>query len=278
MDGGHGNLNILHAMVEPPDTKNPDPLNNLTKYHKMMEMGHISGARAFPLIPYGNMDSGLNLTMPTQERFREIARQLDLRKDDTFVCYDSNVVHAAARLAWTLKGFGAQQVHILNGTFEKWIKDKYEHCKEYNPEKSIARERAAQGDSDYDFTLDPEVIYNFEQMKAVSESNVAGQTSIPLIDTKVSDFFAAGNIPSSKNIPFYTLLKEDLTFKSADELRELIKSEAGVEDPGNERTVVSCQIGLTASSMCAALTQLGNKKVSLYDGSYQEWSQKMKEM
>ena len=108
MNEGHDNLTILHAMVEPPETKVKDPMNNLCKFYNMMNKGHIPTARVFPLIPYSDLQSGFNLMMPKQERFREIARHLDLRINDTFVCYDFDVVHSASRLAWTLKGFGAK--------------------------------------------------------------------------------------------------------------------------------------------------------------------------
>jgi thiosulfate/3-mercaptopyruvate sulfurtransferase len=121
MSEEHGNLNILHAMVN----GSHDPPNNLSKYYKLMEQGHIPTARVFPLVPYFDLSSGWFMTMPTQARFRKIARQLDLRINDTFVCYDTNVVHGAARLAWMLKGFGAKRVHVLNGTFEKWQRCQY---------------------------------------------------------------------------------------------------------------------------------------------------------
>lgn len=137
MDDGHENLNVLHAMVEPPDTANKDPKNDLTKYYQMMNRGFIPTAHVFPLIPFGDMDSGLNLTMPKQERFRQVARQLDLRVNDTFVCYDAGTVHASARLAWVLKGYGAKNVHVLNGTYDKWVRDKFEVSTEYNPDSAI---------------------------------------------------------------------------------------------------------------------------------------------
>jgi len=58
-----------------------------------------------------------------------------MRKDDIFVCYDANIVHGSSRLAWILKTFGLKNVHVLNGTLDKWIKDEYPIYSEYNPEK-----------------------------------------------------------------------------------------------------------------------------------------------
>lgn len=64
--------------------------------------------------------------MQTEGYFREIAKILDLRINDTFVCYDSGTVHPSARLAWMLRSYGAKNVYVLNGTIDAWIKEGYE--------------------------------------------------------------------------------------------------------------------------------------------------------
>ena len=156
-------MNILHAMIEPPKVVDKKPVRCLDKYHKLMSIGHIPNAKVYPLIPYGTMESGLSLTAPSEDQFRQIARDIDLRVDDTFICYDANIVHAGARLAWILKAFGAKKVHVLNGTLEKWVKEKNEQSVgEYIPENQNVIRSAEAKESDYDFKLNPEILYNYE--------------------------------------------------------------------------------------------------------------------
>jgi len=75
-------------------------------------------------------------------------------------------------------------------------------------------------------------------------------------------------------VPFETLYNEDSTLKSDKDLMELLKVEAGINDASNDKVISTCKMGFTASNLCIALTKLGNKNVTLYDGAYQEWASK----
>jgi len=58
--------------------------------------------------------------MPTEQHFREQMRKLDVRKNDAIVCYDKVGMLSAPRAFWMLKGFGAPNVYLLNGSFKMW--------------------------------------------------------------------------------------------------------------------------------------------------------------
>ena len=49
--------------------------------------------------------------------------RMDVRVSDTIVCYDSHSMLAASRAAWMLRAMGVENVHILNSTLQRWIKD-----------------------------------------------------------------------------------------------------------------------------------------------------------
>lgn len=110
-----------------------DPMVIQEKYRDLMSVrpGHIPGAKAFPLVAYSNLQSPYTLTFPTQDYFVNIAKALDMRINDTFICYDAGGVNPSCRLAWTLKAFGAQKVHVLNGTLQKWMQEGREMSTEY---------------------------------------------------------------------------------------------------------------------------------------------------
>ena len=51
-------------------------------------------------------------------------RELDIRPDDIIVVYDSNrPMPISPRASWMLRAFGAQNVHVLDGNFYKWLED-----------------------------------------------------------------------------------------------------------------------------------------------------------
>jgi thiosulfate/3-mercaptopyruvate sulfurtransferase len=78
-----------------------------------------------------------------------------------------------------------------------------------------------------------------------------------------------GHIPGAASIPWAQAVKEDSTFKSADDLRALYAGK-GV-DLGKE-TVAYCRIGERSSHTWFVLTYLlGLPKVRNYDGSWTEW-------
>lgn len=68
-------------------------------------------------------DSSVPLTVPSEKAFRESMKQMDIRITDTIVCYDSLGMLAAPRVSWMLRTFGAKKVHVLNGTFQKWMSE-----------------------------------------------------------------------------------------------------------------------------------------------------------
>jgi thiosulfate/3-mercaptopyruvate sulfurtransferase len=78
-----------------------------------------------------------------------------------------------------------------------------------------------------------------------------------------------GHIPGAANIPWSQAVKEDSTFKSAEELRALYQSK-GVDL--SKETVAYCRIGERSShTWFVLLYLLGVPKVRNYDGSWTEW-------
>jgi thiosulfate/3-mercaptopyruvate sulfurtransferase len=80
----------------------------------------------------------------------------------------------------------------------------------------------------------------------------------------------AGHIPGARSVPFSTLTNEDLTIRSADEIRAAF-AKAGV-NPG-DTVITYCHIGQQATATAFAARLLGHK-VLLYDGSFEDWSRR----
>ena len=112
----------------------------------------IQGATFFSIEEQSCKESQLPLTLPTEYDFRAAMRAMDVRITDTIVCYDSLGMLAAPRVSWMLRTFGAKNVFVLNGTFDKWLKESLPTSE--GEMGAFSRERSSSPASDaYDYRL-----------------------------------------------------------------------------------------------------------------------------
>jgi thiosulfate/3-mercaptopyruvate sulfurtransferase len=79
-----------------------------------------------------------------------------------------------------------------------------------------------------------------------------------------------GHIPGAANVPWARAVREDGTFKSAEELKEIYEGEAGLKP--DDDVIAYCRIGERSSHTWFVLNYLlGYDKVRNYDGSWTEW-------
>jgi thiosulfate/3-mercaptopyruvate sulfurtransferase len=80
----------------------------------------------------------------------------------------------------------------------------------------------------------------------------------------------SGHIPGAASVPWAQAVREDGTFKSADELRELYEGKGVVED--GTPIIAYCRIGERSAHTWFVLHELlGQGDVKNYDGSWTEW-------
>jgi thiosulfate/3-mercaptopyruvate sulfurtransferase len=79
-----------------------------------------------------------------------------------------------------------------------------------------------------------------------------------------------GHIPGAANVPWARAVREDGTFKSADELKEIYEGEVGLSQ--EDDVIAYCRIGERSSHTWFVLNYLlGYEGVRNYDGSWTEW-------
>jgi thiosulfate/3-mercaptopyruvate sulfurtransferase len=79
----------------------------------------------------------------------------------------------------------------------------------------------------------------------------------------------AGRVPWARSLPAARLYRPDQTLKGPDELRDVFAA-AGATDL-DERVIVYCGVGISASALAFGLTMAGYSNVAVYDGSWDEW-------
>jgi thiosulfate/3-mercaptopyruvate sulfurtransferase len=221
---------------------------------------HIPGARFLDIDEVSDHSHPAPHMLPAASEFGAAMARVGIGKDDRIVAYDNSPTRTAARGWFMLRHFGAKQVAILDGGFQKWIAEgRQTESGEVNAE--------------------PARFASSERAEVVTKAQLLDGIAIPWLDARGKPRFegsesdprpgvAAGHAPGARNLPFASLYREDGTFKSVDELRQLFDA-AGI-DP-SKPFVASCGSGVTANSLIFAAHLLGNDDTRLYDGSWTEW-------
>ena len=223
---------------------------------------HIPGARFLDIDEVSDRSNPAPHMLPSAQQFAAAMEKIGVGSGDRLVVYDNCPTRTAARGWFMLRHFGASQVAILDGGFQKWVA-------EGRPtEKGDATRRPAK----FEARDDPSEVVTKQQI-------LSGEVLTPLLDARGAGRFEGsepdpragvepGHIPGACNLPFGKLYNEDGTFKSTDEIRHLF-AEADI-DP-TRPFVASCGSGVTANSLIFAAHLLGHDGNRLYDGSWSEW-------
>jgi len=158
------------------------------------------------------------------------------------------------------KAMGAKRVKILNGPLAKWIKEG-KPIDSTDPEESKQTARGPQTITDMNYIFKNNVLFKYEHFPI----NV-----LPVVDSRDSAEFAQGTVANAISLPYESLLNEDYSFKSKDEIAAAFKS-ASINKPHSEALVLSCNRGVTACALDIALRELGNTNSRMYDGSWTEY-------
>ncbi|HET7448335.1 MAG TPA: 3-mercaptopyruvate sulfurtransferase [Methyloceanibacter sp.] len=226
---------------------------------------HIPGALFFDIDEIADTKSTLPHMLPPPEKFSSRMRGMGVGDGSRIVVYDSRGLYSAARVWWTFRVMGVDDVSVLNGGLPKWRREGLPLERGAPPNRTTRHFTARRN---------LELVRDLSDMKALLKDK-----SAQIIDARAPERFAgkapepraglrSGHIPGSHNVPFGKLLNQDGTLKSAPELQRLFE-QAGVDL--NKPVVTSCGSGITASVLALGLAELGHRRTSVYDGSWSEW-------
>ena len=204
------------------------------------------------------------------QEFGELFGSRGVSNDHTVVLYGDRNNWFAAYTYWYLKYYGHDNVKLMNGPREKWINEGKPTSKDvpsYSAEKFEAT-----GPDDAIRAMRDEVMKvlgtDTRLVDVRSPQEYSGEL-IAMAGYEQEGAQRGGHIPGSANVPWAQAVKEDGTFKSGDELRELYEGKGVVN--GND-IVAYCRIGERSAHTWFVLHELlGNDNVKNYDGSWTEW-------
>jgi len=247
--------NIVVAEVD----ENPD----------LYDEGHIAGA--VKLHWRDDLQDPVERDLVDKPTFERLMSERGIANDATLVVYGDKNNWFAAYAYWYLKIYGHGDVRILDGGRQKWADEGREFTTE-TPQPPQADYNASERDESIRTYRDAVRAQIGEQTKALvdvrSPQEYAGDLIAPP-GYEQEGAQRAGHIPTAASIPWATAVRDDGTFKSADELRELYEGK-GVT-PEKEVTAY-CRIGERSAHTWFVLRELlGYEQVKNYDGSWTEW-------
>lgn len=225
---------------------------------------HIPGAVFFDIDGIADHSTDLPHMLPTAGDFADAAGQLGLRRDATIVAYDTFGVRAAARVWWTLRVMGFDDVVVLDGGLKAWRAEG----------RPVDSGECALPPSTVTPAFRPALVRSLDDVREIIASG-----SAQIVDARSGPRFRAevpepraglrsGHMPGARNLPFDSLLEADGHMKPLPAIRSAFEA-AGLEL--SRPAVATCGSGLTAAVLAFALVRLGREDVAVYDGSWTEW-------
>lgn len=233
------------------------------------ERGHIPGA--LNINWHRDLVDKERRDIAKKEDFENLLQASGVDKDTTIILYGDNNNWFAAWGAWIFETYGlGQQVKLLDGGRKLW------------EAKGLPLDTAAKEQTPTTLTLserDTAIRARFTDVVAVAE----GKHDIKLIDIRSADEYSgnifapegvkelsvrAGHIPGAVNVPWGSIVNQDGTFKSVDEIKK-IYADKGVD--GSAPIITYCRIGERSSHTWFALKKILGYDVKNYDGSWTEY-------
>ena len=267
----------ISALVEPDwlEARLEDPKVRIVAVNRTdsstFDAGHIPGA-----INWHWKDmlwDSHSRDFPDAKTFAERCAASGISNDTTVVFYGDPAVQFGTYAWWVFNYCGHPHARVLNGSRTRWEREG----------RPMTTARSKIEPAVYKTNLSDART----EMRAMREQVLAaiGRQDIVILDHRSPEEYRGelfsppgtpnhgaerlGRIPTAKHLHFRDFLEEDDSFKSAEEIRQLLAN----RDATPDKSIISyCRLSHRATLAYFAMTQiLGYPRVRSYDGSWTEW-------
>jgi thiosulfate/3-mercaptopyruvate sulfurtransferase len=204
------------------------------------------------------------------EEFGRLLGSQGISNDHLVILYGDRNNWFAAYTYWYLKYYGHDNVKLLNGPRERWISEGRPTTSEL-PGHPAATFTAQPGDDSIRAKRDEVLgaLGNAHKLVDVRSPQEFSGELIAMPGYENEGAQRSGHIPGAASVPWAQAVRENGTFKSAEELRELYGDKGVLSgDP----IIAYCRIGERSAHTWFVLHELlGVDDVKNYDGSWTEW-------
>jgi len=207
---------------------------------------------------------GVSSMLKSADEIAKIFGEKGISASSKIVIYDTGSNKTAGRLYWIFKYLGAADVNILDGHLKGWGKVR----------GKVTKNATKITPTTFKATPNSAILTDISYVKAHK-----GDANVVLLDVRSADEFAGtdtdknikryGHIPAAVNLEYKTVVNEDGTIKSKEEIIKAMNA-AGVTS--DKEVILYCASSVRAGIVYMALVDiLGYGTVKIYDGAYYEW-------
>lgn len=225
----------------------------------------IPGAIYFDIDAIADTSTDLPHMLASPEQFASRMRKLGIGDGMRLVIYDNAGIFSAARVWWTFRAMGHDDVVVLDGGFPAW--EAAGHPVETGaPQLRGERHFTARRRADLIRDLGDMRKIIAAEAPAILDARPAqrfrGETPEPRAGLR------SGHMPGAISLPSSSLIDENGRLRSREQLAKIF-ADAGVNLSRTQ--ACTCGSGVTAAIIALALARLGRWDAAVYDGSWAEW-------
>lgn len=232
-------------------------------------LGHIPGAVLFDWKK--DMNDPVTRDIPNQQQLEDVLAKAGVTPSNKLVLYGDFNNWFAAFAYWILNYYGVENVVLMNGGRKKWLAEDGQVTKD-TPTYTRTSFKLKGPNESLRTYLD-HVRQSLKQPNKVlvdvrGPAEFTGEITAPP-EYPNEHAQRGGHIPGAVNIPWAQAVREDGTFKTAEDLQKLYGSKGVTAD---KEVITYCRIGERSSFTWFVLKHLlGYPNVKNYDGSWTEW-------
>lgn len=231
----------------------------------LFEERRVPGAIFFDVDAIADTQSALPHMLPSPEKFASAMRALGIGDGMRVIVYDSHGLLSAARVWWTFRVMGHDDVAVLDGGLPAWEAAGL-RLENGRPAPRTPRHFTAQYRAD--------LVADLGDMRRTLE-----EARRPVLDARPHARFTGdapepraglrgGHMPGALSAPASTLITDKGFLRSREELAAIFAKAGANLD---KAPVCTCGSGVTAAIVALALARLGRWDAAIYDGSWAEW-------
>ncbi|BEP28523.1 sulfurtransferase [Helicovermis profundi] len=216
--------------------------------------GHLKGA--INLAPSNFDKTGdVGALIADKATIESVLSENGISNDTLVLIYDGSNGVFSSRVWWVLKGYGHENVKVINGGADAIVRNSLELS-------ASARKMKKTVYTAKDF--DDSMYASIEDVK-----NAIEDENIKIIDVRTKAEFDEGAIPTAINYSNSNNCYTDGTFKSETNIF-LNYNDLGFEKDSN--IILYCKSSYRATQTALLLKEAGFENVKVYDGAWLEWS------
>lgn len=224
---------------------------------------HVPGAGFLDVITeLSDASSDLPFMMPPAERFAAAMAAAGVADDSMVVLYNKGFPMWSTRVWWMLRSIGFERAAVLNGGYEKWVREGRPLSAEqrsYPAGRLTVRAQAGRW-VDKAAMLDMIEHGTPVTLNALAPAVYSGEKN---------QYGRPGHLPGTHNVYYGDLIDAETgEFLPPERLAPLFAASGALTAA---RVITYCGGGISATMDALALLQCGQEQVAVYDGSMSEW-------